>query len=245
MSTPLWVSETAAAFWGAAGGPEPFPRSLHCPIAWALPLSIVSLPRLRVADIFDWLSSQTIACRIATSDRPMRACLVARRGAGLIILDGSDPEDEQRFSLAHELAHFLRHYFEPRHRASDRLGPGVLEVFDGERPPNLDERVGAVLAQAPIGLHVHLMERASGGGSVTADIDVAEWEADRLAFELLAPAEAVQRQFEGYSPDRRSELAVPLLRSVYGLPATQAAQYASILLPGPPDSIVRRWGLAP
>ena len=32
MSTPLWVTELAAAFWEQAGGTEPFPRTLRAPL---------------------------------------------------------------------------------------------------------------------------------------------------------------------------------------------------------------------
>ena len=239
MSTPLWVSEMSTAFWDAAGGPEPFPRDLRQPLAWALPLSILSLPRLRLADALDWLAAHAPACRIATADRPLRACLVARRGAGLIFLDGTDPEDEQRFSLAHELAHFLRHYQEPRRRASERLGSAVFGILDGERPPDPGERIASILARVPLGIHVHLMGRGAQGDVSPASIDAAEQEADRLAFELLAPAEVVSRQTHGSS----AEGVAHLLRNTYGLPAAPAARYATILRPPTPESIIRRWGL--
>jgi Zn-dependent peptidase ImmA (M78 family) len=39
---------------------------------------------------------------------------MARAGHGFISLDGSDADDERRFSLAHELAHFLLDYQDPR-----------------------------------------------------------------------------------------------------------------------------------
>src|SRR5947209_7799628 len=119
MITPFWVQELASAFWAEAGD-EAFPRSLRAPMARALPLSIVSLPDLRVRHIDGWLRRQSVLCALEAHDRALRACLVAFRGHGLIFLDGGDPLDEQRFSLAHELAHFLRDYQQPRARASER-----------------------------------------------------------------------------------------------------------------------------
>lgn len=48
MSAPFWVYELAAAFWAAVGEEEDFPRRLRPAIARALPLTVVSLSRLRV-----------------------------------------------------------------------------------------------------------------------------------------------------------------------------------------------------
>ena len=51
--------------------------------------------------------------------------------------------------------------------------------------------MGALLRNVPLGFHVHLMRRGPRREVLTADVAVAEEEADRLAYELLAPAEAV------------------------------------------------------
>jgi IrrE N-terminal-like domain len=114
MSAPFWVHDLAERFWRQAEMDEPFPRSLRRPIARCLPLSVVSLPRLRVSAIDEWLQRQGAIHCVNVHDRPLRACLVASGGHGLVFVDGADPDDEQRFSLAHELAHFLRGYRAPR-----------------------------------------------------------------------------------------------------------------------------------
>lgn len=231
MSAALWVTEAAARFWEDAGGPEPFPRALHRPIAMALPLAVVLLPRLRVAAIDCWLREQGVPCGIAAADRPLRACLVARAGQGLLFVDGADREDERRFSLAHELAHFLRHYAGPRERAGSALGLEILQVLDGRRSPTHQERAHALLAGLQIGYHVHLMERRDSGAS--AAVSAAEREADALAFELLAPASDLELAAQRYpATDRRARIAESL-EGHYGLPPAQAGQYAATLVPGP------------
>jgi len=242
MSMPLWVSETAAAFWAAADEPELFPRNLRRSIAHALPRTLVLLPQLRWASVDTWLRNQHILCGMSLRDRALRACLVARYGHGCVFLDGTDPDDEQRFSLAHELAHFLRDYWHPRRVASERLGPEVLAVFDEGRPARYAERVHALLGRAPLGFDVHLMERTVAGHFASAAIDTAEHDADRLAFELLAPSATVLQTADRYPPRQRRGLVEHQLTSVYGLPAAPATHYAALLIPPSPqtDSLVHR-----
>jgi hypothetical protein len=223
MSVPFWVADLADRFWADAGAAEPFPRDLRRAIARAVPLTVVSLPDLRLAGVRDWLLRNGVACPCPGRDRRLRGCLVARSECGVVFLDGADPEDEQRFSLAHELAHFLRHYHRPRREAVRRLGELVSEVFDGLRPPTTAERIGALLADVRVGFHVHLLGRDGG-----AAVAVAEREADRLAFELLAPAAAVL-------PGGTEAVLAERLGSRFGLPPAKARAYARLLAP-PPDT---------
>lgn len=247
MTVPLWASELAGVFWDAAGDREPFPRNLRIPIANALPLTVVLLPKLRVAAVDDWLQRQGVQCHTGVRDRPLRACLLARYGQGFVFIEGADPEDEQRFSLAHELAHFLRDYWQPRREAVERLGAAALEVLDGERPPRRDEQIHALLARARLGFHLHLMGRTAEGALGNAAIDVAERDADLLACELLAPGATVLRSAPRGPAEHRQEAVANLLTAIYGLPAGPAGRYATLLVPAPrqPDSLLRRLGLVP
>jgi len=247
MSTPLWVVETAEAFWAEAGELEPFPRNLRRPSAQGFPIAIVLLPSLRVGKIEEWLGHQHIVCHVDTQDRTLRACLVARCGQALIFLDGTDPDNEQRFSMAHELSHFLLHYWRPRREAVHRLGYEILEVLDGVRLARVDERVHALVSGIDVGFHVHLMGKTEQDGSTSSTIVAAENDADRLAFELLAPGDLVIRRIEHLPPNELRDAAFHLLEDVFELPTQEAARYSRILVPAhrPSDSLIRRLGLRP
>jgi hypothetical protein len=226
VTVPLWATELARAFWTRARQAEPFPRSLRRSIARAVPLSVVLLPRLSVQAALDWLRNCGLVCELPGQNRPLRACLVARSGHGVALVDGSDADAEQRFSIAHELAHFLRDYWVLRGRILKRLGPAALEVLDGERPPTAQERFGALLRDVPLGFHLHLMERDGDGNPLTPSIARAERDADRLAYELLAPAEHVLA-----NATAGKQALVRRLRDFYGLPGVQASLYAEVLMP--------------
>ena len=109
-------------------------------------------------------------------------------------------------------------------------------MLDGERSPTLQERLHALLRNVPLGFHMHLMERDNEGNPVRSSIVQAESDADRLAYELLAPAEHVLADV----PSGKQAL-IQKLREFYGLPGIQAAHYAGELLPPvKTDPLLRR-----
>lgn len=223
----------AQEFWAAAGGPGPFPRDLDDAVAWALPLAVTRLPRLRVRDAGAWLRANDMPFHHSGPDRPLHGCLIAFGGKGWVLLDGTDPADERRFSLAHEVAHFLLDYLEPRRVAVRRLDQSILDVFDGVRLPTTAERIDAVIGDVRIGAHTHLMERRPDGVLGCGAIAGVEGRADRLALELLAPAGEVAHclGFSGrpaqFAAGQRPILDV--LVTSFGLPQNVAASYAAWL----------------
>jgi hypothetical protein len=239
----LWVEEAAEQFWAAVGEePAGFPRDLRRAIALALPLAVVELPRLRVAAIEEWLAQRRRPLSLATRDRRVRACLLVYQGTGVVFLDGTDPADEQRFSLAHEVAHFLLHYVQPREQAVQRLGSAILAVFDGDRRPALGERVEAVLAGiGPLQPHLHLLDRPDRGPAHFGRLGAVEEQADTLALELLAPSATVRTRLDACATVTEVQRA---LSETFGLPASVAATLALELQPEPDQSLLQRLGLA-
>lgn len=231
--TSAQVEKVAADFWEAAGGLEPFPRSLETAVLWALPLAVLKLPWLSASEVDAWLKRRSAPFRLSCLDRPLRACLIAYADRGCILLDGTDPADEVRFSLAHEVGHFLLEYVEPRRRAVRRLGDRILEVFDGLRLATVEERVAGVLTGTAVGVHAHLMARGPDG-DLGCRIAGAEHRADRLALELLAPVAEVQRRLtRGNRPagfHAAMQRAGAILRDEFGLPAGIANRYGGFLV---------------
>jgi IrrE N-terminal-like domain len=227
--TPLWAHEAAESFWSRTGSrPPPFPRDLRKAIALGLPLAVVDLPGLRLATVQAWLSARDAPLELGTVDRRVHACLVAYAGRGVVFLEGADPDDERRYSLAHEVGHFLLEHDHPRRRASERLGERALEVLDGRRPALTTERVDALLAGVLLSVDVHFLDRNAMGVPEHAAASSAERRAEILALELLAPAEAVQPYVaNGLSAD---EIAA-VLTSRFGLPVSLAQLRAQQLVP--------------
>ena len=241
-----WLETAAERFWQAAGEAEPFPRRLEDSIALTLPVMVARLPRLGIFSAERWLnchSSSTQSIQLGAArpggqpDRRLRACLVAAEGNGCILLDAGDPPDEQRYSLAHEVAHFILEYQRPRRAVHHHLGEAALAVLDGHRPATDRERVEATLAGVTLGAHVHLMERGLHGVE-QAGIARAEADADRLGLQLLAPeacALAILPRAGRFG--ERLAGGTAALVAAFGLPAPIAASYARRLITqrdGPP-----------
>lgn len=226
------IAEQAEAFWRLAGPGKPFPRSLESAVSWALPLALVKRSPLEISTLNTWLSMRGVRAPFPICNRRLRACLIAKAGRGMVFLDGSDPENEQRFSLAHEIAHFLCDYLHPRENALAALGDGIRAVLDGERPPTPEEQLSSILRGVEVGTFTHLMARSPSG--LRLETLEAEDRADRLALELLAPRGAVLNRLKAQNIRWRTTSAVrtasQMLKREFGLPAAVAETYGRMLV---------------
>lgn len=224
------IREAVDLFWQLCGESEPFPRNLERSLALALPVVIVKLPRLRLTHVEQWLRQRRCAFRFEDESRPLRGCIVAHGGNGLLFIDGTDPIDEQRMTIAHEIGHFLADYWLPRTKAVNRLGTEILEVLDGLRLPTVTERVHAVLTGIHVGPYTSFLER--GEMLEAAQTWKVEARSDQIALSLLAPADAVYPLLNLSMSHFNERLAAVtnVLTTHFGLPAGVAKMYGRQLL---------------
>jgi hypothetical protein len=181
----------AQDFWAATGLHDIFPRKIEQAAPLKLPLVPVLLSRLTVPTIEHWLRQRGIATPLPDDSRDLRGCLVALRGHGFIFVCNADSAEEQRLTIAHEVAHFLMDYLLPRQHVMRALGADVTAVLDGLRPPTPAERAAAILSYVRLGAHVHILPRPGSSGEEDGVVAHAEDRADRLALELVAPRACV------------------------------------------------------
>jgi len=166
------------------------------------------------------------------------------RGHGFLFVDQSDSEAERRFTIAHEIAHFLLDYVTPRQKVLDIFGDSIRPVLDGERTPTRLESIDAMLSKVNFGVYVDMMSRSAEGGIEQGAILHAEDNADRLAFELLAPAEHVLNQIAVLQAKRsfeRTRVIASLLVTEYGLPKQLAFRYSAFLTRHTPQQSSAQW----
>ncbi len=236
------IKSVAADFWKLAGSPANFPRDLEASVLWALPLAVVKIPRLRVRVVRDWLAQAGFTQIIPAVERDLRACVVASRGRGVVFVDGADPADEQRMSLAHELAHFLLDYLLPRERTIQVLGHSIIPVLDGDRAAAPAERLSAVLRGVHVGVYTRLWKRGPLGLAEDAEVVAREDAADALALELLAPRREVLTRARLGDGDLSADSVIQMLRVEFGLPMSAARAYADVVcVSARPSKSIRAW----
>lgn len=223
------VRDLAAATWGAAPEAVRDDRDVEAAVVWASPIVVVSMPRLQMASANRWLAERG-APSLPDDPGALKGLLVAWRGYAAILLDGTMPAPERRFTLAHEHGHFLLDYVRRRERVL-RDAPRLVEVIDGHRPPTDADRAQAALARVPIGLHTHLLHRDDHGGT-GASTAFSEDEASVYALELLAPWDyllsllrSLAAPGEGYPERLRS--ATEAVAAEFGLPREAAKARAA------------------
>lgn len=215
-----WILQTAEEFWSMVHRGDSFPRDVLRAAPWVLPVGVVLVPALSLAAVAEYVNRLQVVHPTPRGQYGLHGCIIAYGGRGLILVNRDDTEDEQRFTAAHEVAHFITDYLEPRRVVVRSVGEAALEVLDGVREPSLAERLRAVLSGQRLEAYVHLTRTHSGEPD-------PESRADRLALELLAPEEHALMMIMA-NPEVSPAL---LLRSKYGLPAAVAAHYARRLRP--------------
>jgi len=236
---PGWLGQGVDRFWGENVGPEAFPRDLYLPILINLPIAIIEIDGLTVGNLDQWLQLHQLPTLAAVANRPLRGCLAAYAGVGILFVDRSDDPDQRRVTLAHEVGHFIVDYLLPREGGARRR-PDLLAVLDGERVATDAERFDALLADVPVGFHTHLLERDAHGGHLSSATAQVEDRAERLALELLAPMQSVLQE-TATAADSQA-----VLRERFGLPAGVATRYANHiarLRPRRPRSLLDAIGL--
>jgi hypothetical protein len=204
-----------------------FPRDLEEDIPLVLPLTVVPLPDLTPRKGLEWLVSYKRAHgRLVATNELKHGFTVALAGVGVLFLNSSDPRDEQRFTLAHEVAHFVLDHLQPRARALHALGEGILPVLNGTQEPTVAEQLFSVFERIPYRTESNFMGRNDKGRPRTGLVMESEQRADRLAFELLAPRQELLPLLQHAG---RKELEAELI-SRFGLPVTEAPTYARWLL---------------
>jgi len=227
------IGQVAKDFWKSTGGKIMFPCDISGAVNLVLPIDIVCLSELSLKKIQAWLIERKVFLNLEFDDRLLHGFILISKGSGFIFVNGTDTEEERRYTIAHEASHFLLDYKLPRDTAVKKLGAGILEVMDGHREPTIEERIDGTLLSVAIKPYTHLLEKVGDGTFNNLEILNSENEADALALELLAPSASV---IKDTNPNRNKisfydfkNQCYQILRSKYLIPDSIAEGFSSKL----------------
>lgn len=210
----------ADGFWDETDLASIFPRNVEQALALKLPVDVVKLSVVTVRTVTNWLRQRRFVCaEFPDNGSDLMGCLYAEKGHGFIFLCGADSAVEQRFTVAHDTAHFIVDYWNPRQSVIAALGPEIEEVLDGIRPARAKERAAAILSRVRLGAHWHLLPRSGMDAESDPRIAHVEDRADALGLELVAPRRAILSFLASQCKGMIAENAADRLGEFFGLPS--------------------------
>ncbi|MFL5788101.1 MAG: ImmA/IrrE family metallo-endopeptidase [Flavisolibacter sp.] len=231
--TSPYIERIAQDFWKQTGQQWIAPYDINCAVSLLLPIDIVSLCELSLEKVDQWLSQRGIKIPIDINDRYLHGFVLVSQGNGFIFINGTDTEEERRYTVAHEVSHFILDYKILRDEAVRKLGTVVLDVLDGLREPTVEERISGLLKDVIVRPFTHLLEKEGDGSFKNSRIFDSENRADTLALELLAPHDeithAILKGNVKISFPAFHEKCIDLLVNKYRLPLPIAEQYSKRL----------------
>jgi hypothetical protein len=212
------LQHRADEFWAHTDLADAFPRNIEQAIALKLPVTIVKLPVVTIRAIARWLQRHHRKPVFPSYQRDLMGCLYADGGHGFVFVCGADEPEEQRLTLAHDIAHFLVDYWWPRLLVIEALGASITDVLDGHRAARPEERACAVLARVRLGPHWHLLPRRGTDPDCDPHIACVEDRADDLGRELVAPRSHVQQMLHALPRRCEPKAACNALGEFFGIP---------------------------
>lgn len=246
------IRQLAAAFWKQAGVQAVYPVTvslLEQVICLSLPLSIHKLDKLSISVINDWLQNTHVTIPKALGEKPLYGLLLVNKGRGFIFLNGSDSLEEQCFTLAHELSHYLLDYDIPRQKAVRQFGKSIIEVLNGNRMPTVEEQLQGLIKDVSLQSYIHWLDRPLSTAWERMKLWNVEAKADQFALELLAPFTDIAENVQEAGIYRYNDLLdylTAFLMQRYKLPPAVAGAYAKTLayaITGGP-TLAEQWGIS-
>lgn len=222
MAWPRYWSDW---FWKRAGGRSGYPADIAYAAMCALYVYVEEVADLTPASAAAHVGPGGLWQSDCVDGRRLHGCVIVGQGGGAILVEKSDDEAEKRFTIAHEVSHYILEVARHHERAADRLGPNFTDTLYGLREATATERIDAWLNNARSDAFAHFMDRAPGEGYGCSRTLEAESLADDLAVEILAPRSELTAAISSMGFSESLKVARSVVERRFGLPEGVAERY--------------------
>jgi Zn-dependent peptidase ImmA (M78 family) len=169
----------------------------------AYPLRVVEIEDLTYKLAAEFLSAETghPISLPRNDDKSLSGFLFAKLIYGCILVNNNDPVARRRFSVAHELGHYVLHFLPLIDEANIAVEPEKMVVYEGLVKSESDEDDKTLTGELTF-------TRTSGRQFTANDIAQMEEEANQFAAELLMPAPFCEKLVKQFIPRFGKERSV-------------------------------------
>ena len=119
MAWPRYWSDW---FWKRAGGRSGFPADISYAATCALDVYVDEVANLTPVSAAAYVGREGPWLLDRAEERSLHGCVIVSRSGGAILVEKSDDEAEKRFTIAHEVSHYILEVKRHHERASARMG---------------------------------------------------------------------------------------------------------------------------
>jgi Zn-dependent peptidase ImmA (M78 family) len=232
FSKPL-LERIAREFWSTVDQKHRETYDIVSAVNDTLTINLILIKNLSIKKMEDWLISIGKYENFGIDDRSLHGFLMIKNGNICMFVEESEDQSQQRFTVAHEVSHYLLDYQLPKERAILALGKEIEDVLNGNLPPTDTQLALSVIKGVNISPYTFMIEKNGNGSFFNWSNFNSENEADYLAMELLAPrARIVNETFSSIKRRSYSQFirkSEEILISHYKIPPDIARHYASEL----------------
>jgi len=196
-------------------------------------IDLIKIKNLSISKIEEWLIAIGLKDNFDIPDRRLHGVLIIKGDSVAMFIEDDENPIQQRFTVAHEVSHYLLDYQIPKEKAILALGKEIEDVLNGNLPANNTQLALSVIKGINIDPYSFLIEKTGNGSFEDWKNFNSENEADYLALELLAPRIRIIN--ETFSSTKRlsysqfTRKSQEILIEKYRIPSDIARQYASQL----------------
>lgn len=186
----MQIQQVAKAFWKASLLEIKFPISttlLEQAILLTEPIAVIKLNKLNLLEISKYFTARGNSISCPLDNKELYGFILSHNGYTYIFLNGTESVQEQRFTLAHEFAHYLSDYKLPRQSIIEKCGVSIIEALNNKRHFTTEEKLLALVQGYSLKAFTYLLDASATSAFERLHVWKAENKADELAMEILAP----------------------------------------------------------